>query len=372
MLNVLADDNGFIPVEDRPISKVGVFPYLGSSIGASEPNRIYMVYRPASELSNKETINSFKLVPLIDEHEMLGTDATPAEKKGVQGTTGENIYFKDGVLYGNMKVYSERMKNLIEGGKKELSLGYKCKYVFESGNFEGKQYDAIQTNLRGNHIALVEEGRMGKEVSVVDGALKTVVTMDRNDIKLKEQEVAITKEEMQAVLDEALKPIEDRVNALDEAVKKKAEDVEIEIKKEEEKKDEGQDAKSYDEMKKEYDAMCKDMEEMKKQMDEMKKDSKGQDESIKKTVMQELAQRDRLALKLTPLVGSFDHLDMDLNGVVSYGVDKLKLDVVEGQELATLNGYLAAAKVDTKSQGMDSKKEFKTNKISTSLDVFNS
>jgi hypothetical protein len=104
----------------------------------------------------------------------------------------------------------------------------------------------------------------------------------------------------------------------------------------------------------------------------MKKESKGQDEAIRKSVMEEITQRDKLASKLTPLVGSFDHSEMDLNEVVSYGVDKLKLDVVEGQELATLNGYLAATKVDTKSQGMDSKEEFKTNKIATSLDVFNS
>ena len=160
------DENGYVLVEKRPISKVGVFEYLGSSIGAEDPDRIYKVYRPAEELSSQDTIDSFKLVPWIDEHEMLGTDGTPAEQKGIQGTTGEDIYFDNDTLYGNLKVYSGSLKNIIENGKKELSLGYKCKYKFESGVFDGQKYDAIQTELRGNHIATVENGRMGKEVQL--------------------------------------------------------------------------------------------------------------------------------------------------------------------------------------------------------------
>ena len=81
-MNILEEDeNGFVYVEKRPISKVGVFEYLGSSIGAEDPDRIYKVYRPAEELSSQDTIESFKLVPWIDDHEMLGTDATPAEEK---------------------------------------------------------------------------------------------------------------------------------------------------------------------------------------------------------------------------------------------------------------------------------------------------
>lgn len=75
------DKNGFFEVRDNPISKVGIFPYMGSSIGADEPNRIYRVYRPEEELSNEETIESFKLLPFVDDHAMLGSGEIPAEKK---------------------------------------------------------------------------------------------------------------------------------------------------------------------------------------------------------------------------------------------------------------------------------------------------
>lgn len=362
-MSIPIDENGYIPVRNRLLSKAGVFPYLGSSIGASEPNRIYMVYRPESELSNEETINSFKLLPLIDDHEMLGTDATPAEKKGVQGTTGEEIYYDKG-LYGNLKVFSESLKNLIEGGKKELSLGYKCKYIFESGVFEGQKYDAIQTNLRGNHIALVDEGRMGKEVSVIDAALKTVVTMDRNDIKSIGDNI-MNEEQFKALLD-ALGAVSSKLDTLikheeNEKTEEKVEVSDEEIKDETKVEDEEvkEEVKVEDE---EIEALKKENETLTKKVEDMK----GMDEKIKKSVMQELAQRDKLAAKLSPIIGSFDHLEMDLKGVVSYGLKKLDLTADKGQEMATLNGYLAATK-SVKSNGMDSNVQKNEN---VSFDIF--
>lgn len=46
------DINGFQLVEGNPITKEGVFQYLGSEIANSdaEPNTIYKVYRPADEI----------------------------------------------------------------------------------------------------------------------------------------------------------------------------------------------------------------------------------------------------------------------------------------------------------------------------------
>lgn len=352
-MTIPIDENGYIPVRNRLLSKVGVYPYLGSSIGANEPNKIYMVYRPADELSNEETINSFKLVPLIDDHEMLGTDATPAEKKGVQGTTGEEIYFKDDGLYGNLKVFSESLKNLIDGGKKELSLGYKCKYVFETGIFEGQKYDAIQTNLRGNHIALVDEGRMGKEVSVVDEALKTVVTMDRQDIKIVGDNT-MTEEQIKYLLD-AINGMSAKLDSL--------------IKAEETAKDSDVKSEDAEEETKVEDAEVKNIkkenETLVKKVEDMEEKAKGIDEAIKKSVMKELTQRDKLVSRLTPLIGSFDHLEMDLNSVVCYGIKKLNLESDKGLEMATLNGYLAGTTV-SKSSGMDSKTETKN----VSFDMF--
>ena len=122
------DQNGYITIERNPISRVGVFPYLGKNISTEcEPEKIYSVYRPAEELADPEAMKSFELVPLINDHVMLGAGFTPAEEKGIQGTTGEKLVFEDGVLYAPLKIFSETLKNLIASGKKALSLGYRVK-----------------------------------------------------------------------------------------------------------------------------------------------------------------------------------------------------------------------------------------------------
>ena len=163
------DFNGFMEVKDNPLSKVGVFPYLGSEIaGAEDPDRVYYVYRPAEELSRQETIDSFKLMPFIDEHEVLGTRGMPAERKGMQGTIGEQVYFDAPYLRGNIKIHSSAAQSLIKAGKVELSPCYSCEWFPEDGMFEGQAYQFTQRNIIGNHLALVEEGRTGPDVAVQD------------------------------------------------------------------------------------------------------------------------------------------------------------------------------------------------------------
>lgn len=355
IMNKLEKDyNGYVFVNKRPISKVGIFEYLGSSIGAEDPNRIYKVYRPAEELSNKETIDSFKLLPFIDDHEMLGTDATPAEEKGIQGTTGEDVYFDYDTLYGNFKIYSNSLNNSIENGKKDVSLGYKCKYKFETGSFNGEVYDAIQTDLRGNHIALVDNGRMGKEVSVCDSA---IITFDNNDITT--GEIPIMNDELLKALEEMMKPIMEKINELSEKIKvdevvEDAGEV-VEDTKEAEDKEVVEDTEAEEKK-------ATDMEEEKKAMAQDAMDAKI-------ALKEEFKSRDRLASEISKVVGSFDHLDMDFKEVVSYGLNKLDIKADKGQELATLKGYLAGSSKVNNTVAMDS--QIQNSKFIPSYDIFN-
>src|ERR1700761_1358150 len=92
----VSDTNGWYEIADNPLSRVGVFEYSGASIGAPDPNRMYKVYRPAEELADPETLNSFRLVPLVDNHRMLGKatpDSIPAEQYGVHGVIGDNVRY---------------------------------------------------------------------------------------------------------------------------------------------------------------------------------------------------------------------------------------------------------------------------------------
>src|ERR1035437_4581093 len=117
----LVDLNGYITIKKNPISKVGVFPYLGKNIDASlDPNKIYFVYRPAEELSKPETLESFKNIPIIEDHTMLGTGQTPAERKGIDGSTGGEVILEGDVLYADLHIYSDTLKRKIDADKKDI------------------------------------------------------------------------------------------------------------------------------------------------------------------------------------------------------------------------------------------------------------
>ena len=147
-----------------------MFPYLGSQIDESlEPDKVYYVYRPAEELFSEEAIASFNAVPvpLVDDHTMIGKDYTPAEQKGVDGVIS-NVRQSGDELIGDLAIYSENMKDKINHGKKDLSMGYFCSYDLTPGEWNGQHYDAIQRDIRSNHVALVKDGRCGHSVRVYD------------------------------------------------------------------------------------------------------------------------------------------------------------------------------------------------------------
>lgn len=183
------DRNGWMEVKNTPISKVGVFPYLGREIKREpgqpplDPDKIYQVFRPPEELARDETINSFKLLPFVDDHTVLGVDGIPAEAKGIQGILGEQIYFDAPYLRGNLKVHSDTALSQINAGKVELSPAYYCDWPEEGGTYDGQPYQFTQRNIIGNHLALVKEGRTGADVAVQDSKVvqdSKIVVNDRN------------------------------------------------------------------------------------------------------------------------------------------------------------------------------------------------
>ena len=178
------DCNGWFEVPANPLSTAGVFEYRGSKIdGAPDPSRMYKVYRAPDELQDPETLDSFRLVPFVIKHAMLGDPAilppgkqhyVPPEQKGVHGVIGDKIWFDPqlgqmGGIRGNLKIFSAQVPRTMRAGVQELSLGYHCKYIPESGVApDGTPYQYRQTKIRGNHVALVPDGKCGETVSVMD------------------------------------------------------------------------------------------------------------------------------------------------------------------------------------------------------------
>jgi len=344
------DMNGWAEIRDNPITKVGVFPYLGVQISPElDPDKIYNVYRPEEELSNPDTIDSFKLLPWTDEHAMLGSaddGLTPAERKGIHGVIGEDVYYADGYLKGNLKVFSEKLAELIAAGKKELSIGYRCLYDLTAGVYNGTHYDAIQRNLRGNHLALVDEGRSGSDVAVLD---HFKITMDTGEFLMPDEmkkEGETAKDEGENLSLESLAEKMRDMAAKLEAMEKGVSDEDVSSFVSEAKVVDADEEKKDDE-KKDDKAMDAKIATLSKELNELKA-------SGTKVLLQEISQRDALAAKLSLHVGTFDHKDKTLAEVAAYGIKKLNLSCDEGHEKSMLDGYLAARNVNAPVVALDS------------------
>jgi hypothetical protein len=300
-MSKIVDDNGFWLIENNPISKEGVFPYLGKTISPQlEPNRIYNVYRPFNEISKEETLKSFDGVPFINGHEMIGENFTPYDKRTADGVL-MNVKANNGMLFGDLKIFSEDMKSKIQAGKKELSLGYKCDYKLSKGVFNGMPYDAIQCNLRGNHIALVDKGRMGGDVRVYDNNY-TFDTLDidinneekkmseekEKEIKADDKKICDEKVDKRKLIDEVGGILKDKVSeeiwrtVIGKIEKASYNDSEKSADDEEEKKTEVKEVEKKEEVKKEDDTDKKDdkvTEEVKEEEKEIKKEEKEEEAS---------------------------------------------------------------------------------------------
>ena len=92
-------------------------------------------------------------------------------KKYSVGQTGDEIAGEGIFLRVPLMVSDEAAIQDIESGKQELSAGYVCDLDFTEGmTSAGELYDAIQKNIRINHIAIVRRGRAGSQVRIGDAA----------------------------------------------------------------------------------------------------------------------------------------------------------------------------------------------------------
>lgn len=300
------DTNGWFEIKDNPLSVVGVYPYMGRSISADcIQDRLYGVYRPESELSSQDCIDSFKLIPWIDDHVMLGNEdagLTPSEQKGVQGVIGQDVYFDGTTLKGNIKVFSEAMANLIANGKKELSCGYRCRYEYAPGTFNGEHYDYVQREIRGNHLALVENGRMGPDVAVLDHLTFTIDSQEFTQMMTKDTE---------SKKDDKIEEEEKDETVYDSEEEKADEEVEKAVKDEDEDEDKDDEKKS------------------------------GMDVAeVARLVQKSIAKQSKLYDTLSAHVGAFDHSEMDLDKMAKYGCKKLGLEVGKESRVPFLEAYL--------------------------------
>ena len=149
---------GYLVCKDCIIARTGKQTYLKAEIGREDgSDEEYIdIDRKPEQVFDEKTMASFEGKPLTIEHPE--ESVSPQNYKDLSVGNVHNIHKGDfegqDVMYADITVYDEQAINLIESGEmEELSCGYDCD-ITEGPNPE-------QINIRGNHVALCEQGRAG-------------------------------------------------------------------------------------------------------------------------------------------------------------------------------------------------------------------
>lgn len=159
---------GFL-VSDACIARTGIQHYHASELGMTG-DRLVPVYRPESSVKDAKALRGLSHAPVTLDHPPELVTSDNWEKYGV-GEVSTEVEWVDNKLKIPLLVKDAAAISAIQGGKRELSVGYTCNLKFEDGvTPEGERYEAVQEDIEYNHVAIVQEGRAGSECRIGDSA----------------------------------------------------------------------------------------------------------------------------------------------------------------------------------------------------------
>lgn len=164
------DNNGHLIVDRTCITKAAINPYLGKEIPnwqalGLDSNKVYMLLRCPTEL--QRALPTFQGLQLLERHTPVSSEEP--EKDSTVGSIGTVVEMDGDNVYSSLRVYDQNAIDLIESEKlNQLSAGYTFTLDMTSGEWNGEHYDGVMRNIHGNHVALVERGRIGEDAIIAD------------------------------------------------------------------------------------------------------------------------------------------------------------------------------------------------------------
>lgn len=147
--------NGYLR-SDAHLTRTGVFIYQNQDGTTRRELRL------PEEVFHGDSLSSFSLVPLTNDHPPEGLTAKNTRQYQV-GNVGESVTQDGEFVLSTVQITDEATIADVESGKVELSCGYDCDLEMTPGVHGGERYDAVQRKIRGNHVALVDKGRAGRQ-----------------------------------------------------------------------------------------------------------------------------------------------------------------------------------------------------------------
>ena len=172
------DSNGYLVTTEK-LARIGPMQYLGEEIG-KQSGKVYDVYVDESELFNDATMKSFEGVSVTVEHPTeMEVNAHNWKELAVGHIS--NVRRDGDFLIGDVVVNDSKAIKIVQDGKIEVSCGYDAELVEADGKIK-------KVDIKGNHLAIVDEGRCGDKCKLGDGKpsiMSTLIKKLFGDKKLK-------------------------------------------------------------------------------------------------------------------------------------------------------------------------------------------
>lgn len=215
-------------VADVRAARTGIQQYSGAEVGRPDLPLVN-VWRPDEEVFKKDSLKSYAFKPVTVNHPTEAVTADNWRKLSV-GNVGGEIARDGGFVRVPLVLMDADAIKLVEGGMRELSMGYDVRLEFVDGvTPDGQPYQAIQRDIRINHAALVERGRAGPEVRIGDKGNPVATserepatigdkTMSTRNVTVDGITIAVTDQGAQ-VIEKLQKQLGDQATALTDAKK---------------------------------------------------------------------------------------------------------------------------------------------------------
>lgn len=159
-------------VADVKAARVGIQQYTGREVDPDNAHglrdkAIVNVYRPENEVFSRDSMASYAGAHFTVDHPPVMVDADNWRTYG-RGEVNGDIARDGEAIRVPIIVRDASAVKAASTTHKQLSAGYSCSLDFTPGEFRGETYDAIQRDIRINHIAAVRNARGGPELRIVD------------------------------------------------------------------------------------------------------------------------------------------------------------------------------------------------------------
>jgi hypothetical protein len=165
---------GFLLCMDVPVARVGTMVYGAGEVPLETgADGLVHVMRGEKDLFDDKALASYVGKPVVDDHP--DEDVNPANWKdlaiGIVLNPRRGVGDDSDVMLADLLITDASAIRDVDEGKREVSAGYEADYE-QTGPGTGRQ-----TNIIGNHVALVERGRCGPRCAIGDHQPKELQSM---------------------------------------------------------------------------------------------------------------------------------------------------------------------------------------------------